>query len=153
MADIYDPANATDISLLFADTSDDIFRFDETVLTEDGATVEGQYESPSLSRDPQGNLPTFQYQLLSFTFFYSADAATTVIVEASSDGGDTWQTSDISPTVTAITTDERKSATVTWSTNQVVGLDIRVRIRLTTNVLIRPESYVYRLYPVKPIWA
>lgn len=122
--------------VLFADEQNTIQKQDESVKTADGQSFEGEWVSPSLNRGD----PSYLWTIIECQLFYTAEANTTITVEASGDGGETWfNTREV---LLDGGTDELRSVNVPLN---ITGDDVRVRVLFDTNVLVKILGYRPRL--------
>lgn len=122
--------------VLFADEDNTVQKQDESVKTADGQTFVGEWVSPSLNRGE----PSFLWTIIECQFLYTAEADTTMTVEASGDGGATWfNTREVN---LKGGTDELRSVNVSLN---ITGDDVRVRVLLDTNILVKLLGYRPRL--------
>lgn len=123
--------------ILFADTSNDVQRIDESLVQKDGVNFTSEWQSPSLNQIEEGKLFT-----LSLLEIYYSSLATTISVSASGDGGDNFNTPKV-VTLPLVGADEVSVVTVG---PDVTGFDLRFKIEFDTNVLV--NIYGYRPYLV-----
>jgi len=73
-------------ALIFADTSNRVQRIKESVRTIGGYPFDAYWESPTLNREDPGR----EYTIRKLMLFYSAEEDSSFIVQASGNGGKTW---------------------------------------------------------------
>lgn len=114
--------------VLFADRVNQVQKMDESIKTADGTTFEGKWVSPALTR---GN-PLKLWTLLEVQIWYIAEVDTTILVEGSPNGGDTWT---ISREVSLVGgSDELRTKHIYIN---VTGDDLRVRFRFNNDPLVK----------------
>lgn len=118
--------------ILFADTGSLVQRIDEAVAQKNLVSFTGLWISPTLNQIVEGN----EFSLSLLELYYAA-TATTISVSASGDGGETFSTPQV---ISLLTTPERIDR-VAIGFDDVVGIDVRFKIELDTDVLVNIYGY------------
>ena len=110
--------------IIFVGSDGVVRQFDKTTPCTNAFWV-----SPMLNREKRGA----EYTLSKVTLKYEAEAATTIVIEASDDGGSTWSTGFKSTVDLAATTGEIRRAIQGFN---ITGYDLRFRITYPTGVIV-----------------
>lgn len=109
--------------VVYAGLNDSIYELDR------GGVLGGTWVSPTLNR----GIETAEYTLTQVFLLYEAASATTLTVEASADGGNTWVAGNTTLALTATVGSERKRVRQFFNTT---GHDLRFRITFPANVKV-----------------
>ena len=133
------PVYRADRVFMIANGANEIHRFDETILTQEGSTITAYWQSWRLNLEHG-----FEYTLEEIQVLYSADSATTITLTASGDGGNTWTAilGDVAVTTIDATTGDIRTAVAGFN---VTGYDLRLRIQFTTDVAVKIFGFIPKL--------
>lgn len=118
--------------VLMADSENRVMKFDESVQQAAGEDFDAVWESPSLNRGD----PSYLWTLTGVDLLYAAEEDTTVQVEASPDGGETYL--NLREVELSGGTAEEHIQHVQL---RVTGDDIRVRVTFNTNFVVNLLAY------------
>lgn len=122
--------------VLFADSDNRVQKQDESEKLADGAPFSPVWVSPSLNRGE----PSFLWTIMELQLIYTAEDDTSITVEASGNGGDTWV--NFREVDLFGGTSEVRSVNVRLN---ATGDDVRVRVTFNTDNLVNLLGYRPRL--------
>jgi hypothetical protein len=129
--------------LLFVDTTNQVQVFDESEKLGDGVAFDGHWTTATLNR---GEKAYEEFTLIAFRLYYSAEDDTTVTLNVSGDGGNTW--SETKQLSISGTQNEIRRAAKGFNTT---GYDLRVQIVFDTEVLVKIFGFRPTLVPAGAI--
>lgn len=113
--------------VIFADSTNQVHRFDESAKYANGTPFESFWESNTLNKQEIGRL----YKFLALRLHYSAEDDVNISIESSADGGDTWLSEMVE---IKVTTGTRLKTVNIYP--MIVGEDLRFRINFDPEIIV-----------------